>query len=509
MGKLASKMASKMANKRQPAVRKNKPARTVPKPLVILFVWLGQMVAYLTGPSRRWLAQHPAAATWLAVLRLGLFQFGIGLSMAPITGTLNRVLIDEMRIPAGAVAFLIALHYFVSPVRAMLGYRSDKARAAGKWRTPYVVLGVMLTYGGLASAPFALILLGGHGTISFWPAMLICSAIFLVYGAGVNIVETIYLALVSDITPPKSRGQVLSALWIMLILGTVVGALIISSLLTNYSHRQLISVMQGSAVAFVVLTVLALWQQERLHPDGTIKSSIEAVRVRLSLWESIRMLGGQKALQGLFVVVFIATAAFETHDVLLEPYGGQVLGMSVSATMRLTALWGVGMITGVAIAAWMLWRKQSPALLISLGCAIGLLGFGIICYASDIALIGPFRIGVSLISMGRGLFIVGSVMLVMSLTDISHAGLFLGIWGIVQAMAEGIGTIGGGVLRDIAQRLTGSVVLGYTFVYSTALLMLLVVILLLAVRWRRHLWVEDIKMPWAGLEEIPADQLVF
>jgi BCD family chlorophyll transporter-like MFS transporter len=490
-------------------LRRRQQAQTIPAPMQWLLQRVGQGLDWLLRPFGRWLADHPAVALWLGVLRLGLIQFGIGVSLAPISGALNRVLIDELSIPATAVGFLIALHYFVSPVRAMIGYRSDKARAQGKWRTPYVVLGVMLTYGGLACAPFALILLGGDGVISFWPAMIICSGIFLMYGLGINIVETIYLALVSDITPPQMRGKVLSLLWVMLILGTVSSAIIGSSLLADYNHRNLISVMQSAAMLFVLLTVIALWKQERLRPDGTIDSPLETVRVRLSLWESIRLLGGQKALQGLFVVIFIATMAFATHDILLEPYGGQVLGMSVSATLGLTALWGVATIIGVALAGLLLWRRYSPALLISLGCGVGLLGFGVISYASDAALVTPFRIGVALISSGRGLFLVGSVILVMSLTDISHAGLFLGIWGIVQGMAQGIGTIGGGVVRDLAQSQTGSVVLGYTVVYSTSLGLLLLVLLLLALRLGRQLRVSEIKMPWSGLEEIPADQLAF
>lgn len=479
------------------------------RPLVLVLILLAKGISFITSPIQSWFDANPESKWWLGVLRLGLIQFGIGLCLAPISGTLNRVLITDLEIPAVAVGFLIALHYFISPIRAMIGYRSDKARSLGKWRTPYVVLGVMLTFGGLTCAPFALILLGGNGVLPFWPAMLVCTLIFLAYGAGINIVETVYLALVSDITPPKMRGKVITILWVMLILGTVVSAVIVSALLVDYSHKLLIQVMQSAAIVFVVLTVVALWRQERLNPNGTIDSPLETVRVRLGLWESVKMLGSQKALQGLFVIIFMATLAFSVHDVLLEPYGGQVLGMSVADTMQLTALWGITTVAGVAGAGWMLWRKRSPAFLIGLGCVIGLVGFGIISYASDAALVNPFRVGVAFISIGRGLFLVGSVILVMSLTDISHAGLFLGIWGIVQAMAQGIGTIGGGLVRDIAQNQTGSVILGYTTVYVTSLTVLLIVVLLLAFRMGRQLRVSEIRMPWAGMEEIPADQLAF
>lgn len=471
--------------------------------------WIIYPFSALSRAINVWMEQHPEFARWLGVMRLGLFQFGIGLSLAPITGTLNRVLINDLGISAAVVALLISLHYFVSPVRAVIGYRSDKARSLGRWRTPYIVLGVMLTYGGLALAPFALILLGGAGRIPFGVALVICMGIFLTYGAGVSIVETVYLALVSDITPPKSRGKVLTLLWAMLILGTVVSAVIVSRLLVDYSHKLLIQVMQGSAVVFVILTVLALWQQERLNPDGSIQSDLETVRVRLSLWESIRLLGEQKILKSLFAVIFVATTAFATHDVLLEPYGGQVLRMTVSATMQLTALWGVANIFGVVLAGVFLWRKKSPVLLISLGCLLGLLGFGVISYASDAALVTIFRVGVSLISLGRGLFLVGCLILVMSLTDVSHAGLFMGVWGIVQAMALGLGTIGGGIMRDVVQQQTGSVVSGYTAVYGSSLVLLLVVVLILAFRLGKKLQVSEIRLPWSGLEEIPADQLAF
>jgi BCD family chlorophyll transporter-like MFS transporter len=461
------------------------------------------------NPMRRWLDAHPSTSRWLAVLRLGLLQFGLGLSIAPVTGTLNRVLIDEMQIPAVLVGFLISLHYFVSPVRAMLGYQSDKARAMGKWRTPYIVLGVMLTYGGLACAPFALILLSGEGVLPFGAAVLICTLIFLAYGAGVNIVETIFLALVSDLTPPKDRGKVLAVLWMMLILGTIVSALFLSNLLVDYSHRRLIEVMQGCAILFVVLTTLALFNQEKLKRDGSIDSELEVVRVRLTLWESFRLLNGQRTLQGLFAVIFLATMAFTTHDVLLEPYGGQVLGMSVAATLRLTVIWGVAMMAGVAAAAGLLWGKRTPMWVMGAGCVVGLTGFGIISYAGSAQLLDSFRLGVGFISMGRGLFLVGSVILVMSLTDISHAGFLLGVWGIVQAMAQGIGTIGGGLLRDLAYAATGNVVVGYVLVYGSALALLLGAVLVLWGWLRRRLRVSAIRLPWSGLEEIPADQLAF
>lgn len=468
-----------------------------------------QPVSRQMAQFKRWLDARPEVKYWLKVMRLGLFQFGVGLSLAPITGTLNRVLIEDIGIAAAIVAMLISLHYFVSPIRAVIGYRSDKLRSQGTWRTPYVILGAMLTYGGLACSPFALILLGGNGRLPFVPALIATTLIFAMYGAGINIVETVYLALVSDITQPEKKGKVLLVLWFMLILGTVVSAIIISAFLVDYSHVRLIRVMQGSAVVFIVFTAIAMYRQEPLNADGSIKNANKVVRVRMSLWESLRAVGKHPILQGLFVLIFIATMAFATHDVLLEPYGGQVLGMSVSATMRLTALWGISTIVGVSAAAFLVWRKRSPVVLIGVGCLIGLIGFGVISAASNGQAVNLFRVGVACISLGRGLFLVGSVLLVVSLVDVSHAGLFLGVWGIVQGLAQGFGTIGGGIVRDVMLARTGSVVQGYTTVYIASLLLLAVAVALLLLGLGKRLRVSEIDMPWEGLEEIPADQLAF
>lgn len=456
---------------------------------------------------QNWLDRHGMIKTWLSVLRLGLFQFGMGLSLAPLVGTLNRVLIDELGIHAVAVGFLIAIHYFVSPVRALIGFHSDQARAAGHWRTPYVVLGAMLTYGGLATAPFSLILLSGDGRITFWIAMVICTLIFLAYGIGVNIVETVFLALVSDITPPRDRGKVLAVLWIMLILGTIVSSIIIGSLLQDYSHTRLIRVMQGSAVVFIVFTIIALWNRERMNKKGLVDSS-ETVSVRLSLGESIRIVARQQTLRNLFIVLFLATIGFATHDVLLEPYGGQVLHMSVAQTTQLTALWGVAMLFAIMGAGGLLWKGRPAVFVIMAGCVVGAVGFLTISYASDVALVIPFLGGVSLIGIGRGLFIVGSIALVMSLTDIGHAGLLIGLWGVMQGVAQGLGTIGGGLVRDIIYQQTGSVVWGYTTVYASSLSLLMIAVLLMVVL-RLGSQLRTAKSPWEGLREVPADQIAF
>ena len=64
------------------------------KYLLLPLALVARAVSVPLDPIREWFDARPGARRWLGVFRLGLFQFGVGLSLAPITGTLNRVLIE-------------------------------------------------------------------------------------------------------------------------------------------------------------------------------------------------------------------------------------------------------------------------------------------------------------------------------------------------------------------------------------------------------------------------------
>ena len=470
-------------------------------------VW--SSIAQVIGRINLWLDARPVLQRRVRVFRLGLFQLGMGISLAPITGTLNRVLIDDLRISAGFVALLMSIHYFVSPIRTIIGHHSDVKRSNGFWRTPYIVLGAMLTYGGLSTAPFSLILFDPESMTQGPIVYVIAFAIFLLYGIGVNIVETTYLALVSDITEPQERGKILAILWLMLVIGTVMGSLFVGLSLTTYSTGALIRVMQGSSFIFMVCMVLSIIKQEKLRPDGRLVKEVEQV-ARQSLSVSLRTVWQSHALRSMFVVFFIATLGFGTHDVLLEPYGAQILGMSVTATTLLTALWGVAMIVAVVIAGWWLWTKGQSGRLLLTGALVGMAGFLTVTSAGYIGSDLLFEAGVACIGFGRGLFIVGSIATVMSLADRAHTGLFMGIWGVVQSLAQGFGTIGGGVARDMVGASTGNILWGYVAVYAAASVFLFIMVAyMLVYRINSRLTNGEIQSPWNGLQNIPADQLVF
>ncbi len=79
------------------------------------------------------------------LLRLSLFQVSVGMTLVLLVGTLNRVMIVELEVPATLVATMIAVPLLFAPFRALIGFRSDTHRSALGWRrVPFIYRGTML-----------------------------------------------------------------------------------------------------------------------------------------------------------------------------------------------------------------------------------------------------------------------------------------------------------------------------------------------------------------------------
>jgi BCD family chlorophyll transporter-like MFS transporter len=394
------------------------------------------------------------------LIRLSLFQVSVGMAMVLLTGTLNRVMIVELGVPASVVAIMVALPIVFAPMRALIGHRSDTHRSFLGWRrVPFIWMGTMLQFGGFAIMPFALLVLTGQGEASTPYAGEIGAALaFLLVGAGMHTTQTAGLALACDIAPGHTRPRVVALLYLMLLVGMLVAAVFFSALLADFSHLRLIQVVQGAAVITVALNIVALWKQEGRNPSKTDPS-----RARPAFGEAWAVFSGSPRARRLLVTVALGTAAFSMQDVLLEPYGGQVLNLGVGATTMLTALLAGGTIAGLALAARSLAAGMDPCRIAALGAVVGLPAFAFIILSAPLASVGIFRLGTAMIGFGGGLFAVGMLTAAMDLARESDSGIALGAWGAVQATAMGLAVGTGGAVRDIVQALAGRGLLGPAF----------------------------------------------
>jgi BCD family chlorophyll transporter-like MFS transporter len=401
---------------------------------------------------------------WPRLLRLSLFQVTVGLAAALIIGTLNRVMIVELHVPAWLVSVMISLPLLLAPARAVVGFRSDQHRSAFGWkRVPFIWFGSLMQFGGLAIMPFALIVLSGDSHAPHIVGPIAAGLAFLLVGAGMHTTQTAGLALATDLAPADSRPRVVGMLCVMLLAGMMVGALGFGALLANFSEFRLIQVVQGSALLTFLLNGVALWKQEPRRAPSALPQP-QAPRLA-DAWATFRL---QKRSTRRLVTIGFGTMGFSMQDILLEPYGGQVLHLTVSQTTSLTAMLAGGGLCGLALAGRQLARKSDPYRVAAFGVMIGLMAFAAVIFSAPLHLAALFACGVFMIGFGSGLFLVSTLADAMSNAAEGMSGLALGAWGAVQAVAAGSAIAFGGILRD----LIGGAASGYDAVYTVEIILL-------------------------------------
>ncbi|GAB5348292.1 BCD family MFS transporter [Alteriqipengyuania sp. 357] len=469
------------------------------------------LAARWTKVATAWLPFADAASVELPLarlLRLALFQVSVGMATVLLTGTLNRVMIVELSIPAGLVATIIAVPLLVAPLRALIGHKSDTHRSLLGWRrVPYIWLGTLMQFGGLAIMPFALLLMSdpAHATLGVTAS----AFAFLLTGAGLHTTQTAGLALATDLAPEDKRPRAVALLYVMLLAGTMLAALVIGSLLVDFSPTRLVQVIQGAALLTMVLNIVALWKQEprgasRL-PDGPDGPSFTA------LW---RAFVAEERTARLLAAIGIGAAAFAMQDALLEPYGGEILDLSVGSTTMLTGAWAAGALAGFCLAGRSLSRGGDPLRLAGTGLVAGITAFLLVLFAAPFQSSLLLFAGASTIGLGLGLFSVGTLTETMARASGEGAGLALGAWGAVQASCAGLAIAVGGTIRDIISQtataggLSGALndpAAGYGSVYIIEIMLLLAALVALGplVARRRG---PDFVQPFAGpfgLREFP------
>ena len=417
------------------------------------------------------------------LMRLALFQVSVGMASVLLVGTLNRVMIVELGVPATIVAVMISLPLLAAPFRALIGFKSDTYSSALGWRrVPYIWKGTLLQFGGLAIMPFGLLVVQSNNVgAPVIIGQLGAGLAFLLTGAGLHTVQTVGLALATDLVTEESQPRVVGLMYVMLLVGMIASAIIFGALLQNFTAGRLIQVIQGAAVMTIILNIIAIWKQEVRDPVKTRDGRDEPTFKES--WNSFIV--GAGAIRRL-IAVGVGTMAFSMQDVLLEPYGGQVLGLSVASTTRLTATLSLGGLLGFLLASRVLGRGGDPFRMSSYGAMIGIPAFSAIILAAPLNAPMLFFVGTFMIGFGAGLLSHGTLTATMNHAPEKQRGLALGAWGAVQASAAGLAVAFGGIARDVVNSMSERNVFGrglsgpatgYSLVYSVEIVLLVVTLL--------------------------------
>jgi BCD family chlorophyll transporter-like MFS transporter len=300
--------------------------------------------------------------------------------------------------------------------------------------------------------------------------------------------QTAGLALATDLAPPETQAKVVGLMYVMQLIGMMLSALLFGDLLSDYSPGRLIQVIQAAAILTLVLNVIALWKQEarsrgraHLRPSETFSQAW--LRFARGPSNTRRLLG-----------VGLGTMAFTMQDVLLEPYGGELLSMSVSQTTFLTATLALGGLIGFGIASRVLSRGADPYRMAMSGAWVGLPAFMAVLAAAPLQSLVLFIGGTFLIGLGGGLFAHGTLTATMQNAPRNETGLALGAWGSVQATAAGLAMALGGMLRQGLSEPLG-VAAAYSGVYGLEILLLMATLVAMAPLARNRAQATDMPTP--------------
>jgi BCD family chlorophyll transporter-like MFS transporter len=424
----------------------------------------------------------------------------VAITLVPINGTLNRIMIGELGLAATLVAVLISLPYLFSPLQVWIGGYSDRHPLWGYRRTPYIALGLLLCVGGAALAPTSAFLMAGRGGSGIatggqggtnLQGVLVGLIAFGAWGMGFNFATVAYLSLATDLAGEEQRARTVGVMWFMLIVSVIVAAIAIGHSLEPYTPAALFRAFYATCGVALVLGFGGLIGLEQ-------RGSAARTGTRHSFAALLRLIGGNAQARLFFVYLVVLLVALLGQDLLLEPFAGQVFGAPIDETTRYTGYWGATLLAGLLIASPLTRRIGKPraAAIGGLVAAAGLLLIALSGIMGQKALFIPALV---VFGFGSGVSTAANLALMLDMTLAGQVGAFIGAWGMADALARLCGNLLAGAVRDSIQSLSHSPTAGYVTVFLIEALALGISLLLL-----RHIDVARFQAGGAA----PVDELL-
>jgi len=405
---------------------------------------------------------------WIDIIRLGLVQASLGGIVVLTTSTLNRVMVVELALPAMLPGALVGLHYAVQLSRPRWGHGSDMGGA----RTPWIIGGMaVLALGGVLAA-----LATAWAASATIAGVTLAIIAFILIGGGVGAAGTSLLALLATDVAPKRRAPAASITWIMMIAGFAVTAGVAGQFLDPFTLMRLVGVTAGVCGAAFLLSVVAVWGVERparpaapvTEPRPTGQTSFAA---------AMKEVWAEPKARRFTVFVFVSMLAYSAQDLILEPFGGLVFGLTPGESTQLAGVQNGGVLLGMIAVA-----------------ILGGRGFGrrqtwVVggCAASSLALIGlagasiagpgwPLAPTIFVLGVANGGFAVAAIGAMMGLAGADgegREGVRVGLWGASQAIAFGVGGFLGAAAIDVTRAIFADAAPAFALVFAAEALLFL------------------------------------
>ncbi|MEA5541322.1 BCD family MFS transporter [Limnoraphis robusta Tam1] len=444
----------------------------------------------------------------LTMFRLGLFQMGLGIMSLLTLGVINRVMIDELKVPALMAAGAIAMYQFVAPARIWFGQMSDAKPLFGHHRSGYIWLGAIfftiLSFFALQVTWQLGISLQNTGLSSItyaWAALL--AFVFALYGLALSASSTPFAALLFDVSDEDNRSKLVSIVWSMLMIGIVIGAIISSKILNrpevcgadilSENTTQTTSVVNIAQLQSVInplfilvpaivfgLCLLSTVGVEKRFSRYASRSTVVEREDQITLARALRILTASRQTGLFFTFLLVMSISLFMQDAVLEPYGGEVFEMCISETTQLNAFFGMGTLAGIASTGFLITPRLGKKNTVKVGCIGTIICLSLFITAGVVADPQMLKGGLLLFGVASGVLTAGAIGLMLDLTAAETAGTFIGAWGLAQSMARGLATVLGGAVLDLGRTLFSIPVLAYSLVFAVQAVGMIIAISLLS-----------------------------
>ena len=276
--------------------------------------------------------------------------------------------------------------------------------------------------------------------------------LFVLFGLCMATIGVSYHSLIAEVTNEKTRGGVIAVVWIVMIMSTIASAILMNKVRPEYSPEAMEALYNLTPLIVIGCTLIGIWGVEKRMSREEITDSLQRARLvappgnpLVVAWQTLNR---NAETRSFFLFIFIAIFAIFLQDNILEVFGAEVFGMTVAETTRFQPTWGggvlIGMILmGIASSVWSISKRQ----IVIIGC----IGTSLFMVGLATASVFGLREWVlpSLMAMGlfTGIFNVGALSLMMEMTVPGATGLYMGLWGTSQVMAQGTASIGSGALH--------------------------------------------------------------
>ena len=451
----------------------------------------------------------PPKLPLIQMFRIGLFQMGLGIMSLLIAGLLNRLMINELTIPATLAAGFIAVPLFVSPARVWFGQTSDAKTIFGTHRSGYVWIGAVIF--AVVSFLITQVMwqlgrsiheIGWNGITYGWAILL--GAMFALYGMSISLSSTPFAAMLVDISDEEERSKLVGIVWSMLMVGIVIGAIAVSRLLPCTSappnevsiyansdrlvqlQKAINSVFTIIPAAVVGLSFFATYGIEKKYSRYKLRVAQNNIlngntsEEKLTLGRALQVLTASKQTGLFFSFLLMMTIGIFMQDVIMEPFGGAVFGMSICATTQLNAAFGTGTLIGLSSSGFLIVPRLGKESSTKLGCYMVAASCALLLISGFIQKTWALQAALALFGFASGITTSGALSLMLDLTAAEAAGTFIGAWGLSQAIARGLATLSGGIVLDIGKKIFSTSIYAYSFVFVCEAAIMIIAVSLLS-----------------------------